>query len=447
MNQQPRETRTTNAEPRLRWITAALTLAAAHGLWSVFQWSQLIVARRGGEPFCALGQSGACSALWDSAFARGVASLTGVPLAGWGVAWSLTALGLPLWAGLRLRRAAAWEPFWSATLLTAAGGVAGVLGLAGVSASQGILCTNCTITYLLVLSYAFVCAAGSRHLKPTRLARGAGVSLTAVALAYALLLYPGLETPRAAAGLASFKRTPEQAPFESLEEVRERLAKLPEEERQQLSDARARYLGLDPPPAHRPRALIGSADAPVRITEFSDVLCGHCANMHRTFELLQAIVPPGWFALELRQFPLHADCNPYADESAGGAVRCTAARVRICVESHPNAFALDSQLFARQRKLDEALLYDLAQELMPRAKLEACVRSAETQASLEDDIAWAAEHRIAGTPLILVNGRKASAFPSFLYALVMTQGDASHALFDGLPPPRVSLPSARSERR
>ena len=36
--------------------------------------------------------------------------------------------------------------------------------------------------------------------------------------------------------------------------------------------------------------------------------------------------------------------------------------------------------------------------------------SATTEAKLLDDIAWAVEHDIHGTPLVLVNGRKAPAF-------------------------------------
>ena len=39
-----------------------------------------------------------------------------------------------------------------------------------------------------------------------------------------------------------------------------------------------------------------------------------------------------------------------------------------------------------------------------------------------------------GTPLVVVNGRKAVAFPAFLYALVLTRGSASHPAFDRLPP-------------
>ena len=43
----------------------------------------------------------------------------------------------------------------------------------------------------------------------------------------------------------------------------------------------------------KPRALIGSATAPVRITEFADTLCGHCAELHRTLTEIR-LRDPRW---------------------------------------------------------------------------------------------------------------------------------------------------------
>jgi hypothetical protein len=53
---------------------------------------------------------------------------------------------------------------------------------------------------------------------------------------------------------------------------------------------------------------------------------------------------------------------------------------------------------------------------------------------LADDIALALRYEPDGTPLVLVNGKKASAFAPFLYALVLTGGRADDAAFAALPP-------------
>ena len=64
----------------------------------------------------------------------------------------------------------------------------------------------------------------------------------------------------------------------------------------------------------------------------------------------------------------------------------------------------------------------------------------EWLAKLADDIAWATEHDIHGTPLVLLNGRPVAPFGPLLYALVLTSGDASHPVFAGLPEPRPPQP-------
>jgi serine/threonine-protein kinase len=73
---------------------------------------------------------------------------------------------------------------------------------------------------------------------------------------------------------------------------------------------------------------------------------------------------------------------------------------------------------------------------VPREKLEACMKSPDTARKIQDDIAYAKQHHIRGTPLVVINGRDvAPAPPPFIYALVMAGGDASAKAFDLLPPP------------
>jgi serine/threonine-protein kinase len=60
--------------------------------------------------------------------------------------------------------------------------------------------------------------------------------------------------------------------------------------------------------------------------------------------------------------------------------------------------------------------------------------SAATAAKLQDDIQLALRYELDGTPLVLVNGRKAVAFPPFLYAMVLTRGALDDPAFASLPP-------------
>jgi hypothetical protein len=511
-----------------------VALAAAHALWSLFQWSQLILARRGGDHFCGLGEPGSCATVWDLPLASLIQDGTGLPVAGWGLVWSAVAFALPLWALVRQARGLELEPIWSGAWLTVLAGIVSILVLAGASVAAGVFCTTCVITYALVLAYAAVCLGASGRLWPAQIPRGALVAVGAAMVAFLALLYPGLRTPQSSAAAESAfleaaesaieaeeqpveiregpvaieksptetakeateeEKTPavvgeaptdveekpiqvakrsietEEAPFEpakrsieteeapvepakrSIEteeapveiekradaaRLEELIARLSPELRQGLSDALAAYSRSERVPLRPARLLIGSSAARVRITEFTDVLCSHCATLHETIGVLREMLPVGSFALEPRQFPLDAECNPAVQMSSGDGVRCLAARAMICLEKDWVRFA--DALFENQRWLTTKKIYDFASPFMARERLEACVSSPETRAKLQDDIAWAMQHDIQGTPLVLVNGREVPAFVQLLYALILAEADPAHPAFAVLPPPE---PQAR----
>jgi serine/threonine-protein kinase len=434
-------TRGGRAGPRPRALGAAALLAALGGLWAGFQWAQLGVARRGGDPFCALGAGDACAQLGDSAFARAIEGVTGMPVAGWGAVWSLAALVLPLLLLQRLGRDRSPEPLWSATLLAAVAGVGTVALLAGVSFRLGQLCSNCAITYVGVLAYAGLVLWQARAAPPRRLAAALPVCGGVAVAAFVVLLPFALGTPGAVddASEKLLADAPASAPLgggSAEDALARRIGSLSREQRQALSDARRMYLAPGDSIALRPaRALEGSPMAPVRITTFSDLMCSHCSHLHEELERLRGAAPPDAFSIESRKFPLHASCNPYLPPGGPGALRCLAARVMICLEEHPQAYALEGRILQRHADLTDDLLFELAESYMSRAALEHCAASAQTQAKLDDDIAWAMAHHIEGTPLVLVNGRKTLPYLPFLYAMAMTGGDANHAIFEGLPAP------------
>ncbi len=190
---------------------------------------------------------------------------------------------------------------------------------------------------------------------------------------------------------------------------------------------------LTPPAA---RARIGPPTARLELTEWSDTLCSHCAQLHQTLEQMQQRLGPDTFSLVAHQYPLDPACNSSMQGGKSDPVRCTSARAQICAEGRPGAFELTGELFRRQRALTEPIVLELASRVLPRAELESCLRAPETERKLQEDIAWAVAHDIHGTPMLLIGGRKALPFPPLLYALALTRGSASHPEFAALPPPK-----------
>ena len=57
-------------------MALVVSLAGLHGLWALFQWTQLVAAGTGGRPFCGISDSSACVEIWDSSFASAVQGWT-----------------------------------------------------------------------------------------------------------------------------------------------------------------------------------------------------------------------------------------------------------------------------------------------------------------------------------------------------------------------------------
>jgi protein-disulfide isomerase len=441
-------------ERPLQW--AKLTaLGALSALWALFLWTELILSRSGGSSFCGSGGKLDCTAIWNGALASAVHRLTGLPVSGWGLVWSVAAFTLPL-AGLsRMASGARPGALVSAVRLTAAAGLLVVAVLLAASAVAGAICIGCIGTYLLVLAYAAIALLDWRKAGLPEAGRGGALAFGCMAAAFALLLYPGLHTPkasgeagrRAVAEAAGPTETPQsevpqaQAPARAgtgdatrdraLEDL---VSTLDPAGKQQLADSLAIYRSSPPAMLPAPRALVGSTLAPVRITEFTDILCEHCASLYETLQTLRGHTAPGSFSVDARQFPLDGRCNPKFESGKGDDVRCVAAAARICIEPSGREPEFAGALFARQQGLNREAVFEVAAPYMPREKLAACVASPQTRGQLEQDVAAASQYDSDGTPIVAVNGRRGTSFGPFLYAMILTRGNAEHPAFDALPP-------------
>jgi serine/threonine-protein kinase len=424
-------------------LASLVGLGALAALWALFLWAELLLSRAGGTPFCALGDASDCAAVWNSAFASAVHRVSGVPVAGWGLVWGLVAGALPLAALLRAAEGRPVPALVSAVRLTAAAGMVTVFVMLAVSAAAQAFCGSCAVSYLLAAGYAGIALFGWPRAGLPDAGRGLALAGGATLLAFALLLYPGLRTPRGAGDAgreavarAARSRSASAEPADSARSasLRELIASLSPEMKQTLSDSLHVYRTAATSAAPRPRALSGPAEAPVRITEWTDVRCGHCADLHETLEALRASAPAGSFSVDSRQFPLDAECNSLV----GGKrdpVRCVAALARICLEGKEGAGAFAEALFARQQTLTREQVVALGAAHMPRAALEGCLASEATRSKLQDDIAFASRFEPDGTPIVAVNGRRGTSFAPFLYAMVLTGGEDADPAFDALPPP------------
>jgi protein-disulfide isomerase/uncharacterized membrane protein len=432
-----------------RSIAAIVTLVAlstAIGALAVFQWMELFVIHAGGQAICGVNAVVNCATVWNTPFAQSLHHALKMPVAGLGVIWAVVAESMSVWLLLRVQRGK------SATGAVAAVRAVAVVGLLACALfavdhfRSGAVCLTCLGTYLLTLAFAHV----AFRLFRESWVPPAGQRLTpllpplAVAvLAYGLLLYPGSQTPtgtphRLARPPDSTAPTTEPPAAASSDSPLSRyLGSLSPMERQALSDSLASYR-VSAPAAGTERLPIrlrlGSSQAPVKVVEFTDIRCSHCKVLEETMADLRRLLPRESFSVEPRHFPLDRECNPVVGGSDGTAIRCIGAKAQICLETAPDFLALREKLFENQAQLTPEKILEIGSSgSVKRAELEACIAKRETGDRLAQDIQYAMLYSPQGTPLVVVNGRKASPSGPFLYALALAGGNADAPEFKSLP--------------
>jgi serine/threonine-protein kinase len=414
---------------------AALTvLGLLSCLLAVLLWAELVSSRALGTPGCLIGEGASCAALWDAPFASAVHDWSGLPIAAWGLVWGLVACLLPLEL---LRRKAEQQDVteWlSAVRLVAGAGLVAACVLVAVALMARSFCTGCFAMYVLVGGYAGIALFGWQAQGLPRIARAAGIAAGGAFTAFLLLLYPGWHTPRSGSELG--RAALAHATADGIPELDALISSLDARSRQMLSDSLGIYRRSARGPLPTPRRLRGAAAAPVQITDFTDALCPGCADLHLTLEQLFEIAPPGSFAVDSRQFPLDASCNPLVERS-GEPVRCDAARARLCLAGDDRALGFDAALFAAQDSLTPERVREIAGSFVPLAELDACLADASIQRQIEVDAELASGFGLESTPLVIVNGKHGTSFGPFLYALILTGGNPDHPAFSALPPPRA----------
>ncbi len=444
---------------RVGGANAALVvgLAAAETLLALYQWMELVLLRAGGQTVCGINETVNCDVVWNSDFASRVHGLLGVPVAALGLAWGLAALALSLWLVISALDGK------SVTLPVLALRITGVLGalscvtFAVASFRSGALCPTCLGTYVLVGLFAFATfrvLPGSFTTGDPLFTRGVLFTLGAQLAGFLVVLGPGLATAKkedgkdAMAQIKARRQQPQPDPGTTPEPVgtddlSRFIGSLKPSDKQVMAQALAVYRSGKAVDGSRfpVRQLHGSKDAPVKVVEWTDIRCGHCAMLAATLKGLKEVLPADQFSVEPRHFPLDKECNPFMQQTDGKGVRCAGARAQICLEGKPDYWELQQELFEKQEELTVELIKTIASSgSLSRVELDACMASPDTETKLRADIAYAMEFNPEGTPIVALNGKPASPFGPFLYAMGMTGGDASAPAFKSLPAPRAPEP-------
>jgi len=145
--------------------------------------------------------------------------------------------------------------------------------------------------------------------------------------------------------------------------------------------------------------ILGDADAPVTIIEYSSMTCPHCASFHRETlpELKKTYIETGKVKLEFRDYPLN-------EAAALGSLLARCA-------PEDRYFALVDLIFAQQQVWGSSqnILGELAKlgsfAGMSQDSINACFENeALYGAIVQQRSVWSDTHNVGSTPTFFVNG-------------------------------------------
>jgi protein-disulfide isomerase/uncharacterized membrane protein len=407
----------------------------------IYQWLELVQIRTAGtSPLCNLSATINCATVWNSPLAEKIHGLTGIPFAGWGVAWAAIVILMGIELMYLARKGSSPATIVLALRLTTAVGVIISIALLSYSIAIGVVCPTCFLFYILVAATAFTAfrlGTDDSGKWSHALAQSVGLLLVLIAL----LMYPGRHTPQQSQDLASLAALQKPAADDVADKdpLAKFLLALPPQVQQLVSDARAIYQAA--PLIDRPvdinRLITGNARSTVHLIDWVDIRCPHCKHLEEALNQIRRATPVNSWSEEGRHFPLDSECNPNITRSDGTHVACLGAKMLICLGGSPKGHQVRSAFFQQQGHLDVDAMWKIAAKTAAERKtLEACVNSQATADMLQDDIDYAMKHQIQGTPLVVINGRRAPGYPPFIYAMIIAGGDGNAAGFTVLPPPK-----------
>jgi len=149
----------------------------------------------------------------------------------------------------------------------------------------------------------------------------------------------------------------------------------------------------------------GPADAPIKVVEFADFMCPACRAASGA--LHEYLAQNGDINLTFKNFPLEKGCNPGLAQSIHQGA-CELALGAVCAADlgafwpyHDRIFSRAWEYATRQDVLDNGVAVG-----MDKAKLEACLNSADAKSKLALQVKEGFEIMVQSTPTLVVNGKK-----------------------------------------
>jgi protein-disulfide isomerase/uncharacterized membrane protein len=172
----------------------------------------------------------------------------------------------------------------------------------------------------------------------------------------------------------------------------------------------------------------GPAQAPIRVTEFSDFLCPYCRNIAGAFASYLPTTA-GRVSVYFKNYPLDAECNPNVKPTIHAGA-CRLARGGLCAQEQGRFWPYHDRIFASPPpdapKVD---LTKIAGEAgLDTAAFASCLDSPRIGERLAAEIAEGKQSGVEATPTLFVNGKRLPRINDF------TQTVEKEAQKLGLPP-------------
>ncbi|MEX1997979.1 MAG: DsbA family protein [Candidatus Andersenbacteria bacterium] len=143
--------------------------------------------------------------------------------------------------------------------------------------------------------------------------------------------------------------------------------------------------------------VLGVADAPVTIVEFSDFECPYCRQFHQTTfrQLRETYIDSGKARFVHKDFPL-SQIHPQAQAAAAAA---------YCAGRQGQFWEYAEKLYAPEAVLDKAALEQYAQALtLDTTAFTTCQEESGTEEKITRNARAAIAAGVTGTPAFVVNG-------------------------------------------
>ena len=161
----------------------------------------------------------------------------------------------------------------------------------------------------------------------------------------------------------------------------------------------------------------GSAEAPIRVVEFSDFLCPFCRNLAGA---LGGFMPQsqGRVSIFFKNYPLDQACNPAMTRTVHDGA-CELALGGICAAEQGKFWLYHDRIFSQPptNPSNEDVVRLATEAGLDGNALRQCQSSLSARAKLDRDIAEGRRLQVNATPTVFVNGKRLEQIGGFLKAI------------------------------